>query len=101
MCRLYGDYESLIAGYTADALVDFTGGVAEKMITKEMGLGDKEKSYKFFTALRIAVENKSLVNVFIQVMWVVFVFIQVMWVVFVFIQVMWVVFVFVFCNDTL
>ncbi|KAK7489937.1 hypothetical protein BaRGS_00018802 [Batillaria attramentaria] len=29
--KLYGDYESLRYGFAADALVDFTGGVAEKL----------------------------------------------------------------------
>jgi aspartate/tyrosine/aromatic aminotransferase len=57
----------LTAGYTADALVDFTGGVAEKNIIKDMGLSDKHKSYKFFSDIKIAVENKALVNVFIDV----------------------------------
>jgi len=65
--KLYGDYESLSAGFTADALVDFTGGIAEKIILKDAGLTDKEKNYKFFTDLRVAVENKSLVNCYIQV----------------------------------
>jgi hypothetical protein len=39
-CRLYGDYESLIQGDTADALVDFTGGVAEKLVLMNINLQD-------------------------------------------------------------
>ena len=65
--RLYGDYESLSAGFTADALVDFTGGVAEKCVVKSMDLDDEKKYYKFFEDLKVAVENKSLVNVYVDV----------------------------------
>ncbi|KAK2149572.1 hypothetical protein LSH36_446g02083 [Paralvinella palmiformis] len=64
--KLYGDYESLSAGFTADALVDFTGGVAEKCVVKSMDLDDEKKYYKFFEDLKVAVENKSLVNVYVD-----------------------------------
>ena len=66
MTRLYGDYESLTQGYTADALVDFTGGVAEKLIVKDLDLSDTGKD-AFFKELLEAVENKALVSCCIQV----------------------------------
>ena len=54
-------------GFTADAMVDFTGGVPEKLILKEMSLGDPEKREAFFIDLQAAVDNRALINCAIQV----------------------------------
>lgn len=58
--RLYGDYESLATGYAADALVDFTGGVAEKFVLSEMNLQVEETRYALYEDLRFASENNAL-----------------------------------------
>ncbi|XP_052234356.1 calpain-5-like isoform X2 [Dreissena polymorpha] len=60
--KLYGDYETLSKGRTADALVDFTGGVAEKLVLAEIGLSDTHSQMEFFNKLREAVENHALIN---------------------------------------
>ncbi len=65
--RLYGDYESLAGGYTADALVDFTGGVAEKLVVSEMSLSSDALCLKFFREIMTSVENKSLVTTCVAV----------------------------------
>jgi len=65
--RLYGDYETLSNGRTADALVDFTGGVAEKLVLAEVGLSDTHSQLAFFKKLQEAVENHALVNCNIEV----------------------------------
>lgn len=59
--RLYGDYESLNTGFTADALVDFTGGVAERIELNFMDLNDAEIKDKLFKDLLNASENNSFV----------------------------------------
>ena len=64
--RLYGDYESLNQGYIADALVDFTGGVADKMLVKQLDKSD-EATGKLFRDLQDAIDNKSLATACIQV----------------------------------
>ncbi|KAK3095784.1 hypothetical protein FSP39_019019, partial [Pinctada imbricata] len=64
--KLYGDYESLQNGKTADAMVDFTGGVAEKIELSKLNMRDEENKLKLFGKMKEAVENKSLVNCNIQ-----------------------------------
>lgn len=59
-CRLYGDYESLTHGYTADALVDFTGGVAERLECKAFAVEDQEGRESLFQTLHQANDSKSL-----------------------------------------
>ena len=54
-------------GRTADALVDFTGGVAEKLVLAEVGLSDTHSQLAFFKKLQEAVENHALVNCNIEV----------------------------------
>ena len=66
-CRLYGDYESLLICRTVDALVDFTGGVAEKMFLSEMQLTDPDVTASIFSDLIDAFDNKSFITCEIQV----------------------------------
>ena len=68
MCRrLYGDYESLMFGYVADALVDFTGGVAEKLVLSELLLQDWENREALFDKMLDAIELKAFINCHIEV----------------------------------
>ncbi|XP_063437596.1 calpain-5-like isoform X1 [Mytilus trossulus] len=60
--KLYGDYESLTEGDTADALVDFTGGVAEKLVLMNINLQDDQMKMALFRKLRDASENQALIN---------------------------------------
>ncbi|XP_045183793.2 calpain-5-like isoform X2 [Mercenaria mercenaria] len=60
--KLYGDYETLVNGRTADALVDFTGGVAEKLVLANLGLNDLNAQLDFFTKLKDALDNRALIN---------------------------------------
>ena len=64
---MYGDYETLGDGRTADALVDFTGGVAEKLVLANLGLNDLNAQLDFFTKLKDAIENRALINCNIDV----------------------------------
>ncbi|XP_052787580.1 calpain-5-like [Mya arenaria] len=64
--KLYGDYETLSNGRTADALVDFTGGVAEKLVLATIGLSDTHSQLGFFEKLKDALDNHALVNCNIQ-----------------------------------
>ncbi|XP_013379035.1 calpain-5 isoform X1 [Lingula anatina] len=60
--KLYGDYETLKTGYPADALVDFTGGVAEKLDLMQYGVRQNEDDkMEFFEELLDASENSSLI----------------------------------------
>ena len=60
-CRLYGDYESLINGYAADALVDFTGGVPESLDLTKMEMSSGEVRDNLFCDLLDASENRALI----------------------------------------
>ncbi|CAH1789673.1 unnamed protein product [Owenia fusiformis] len=60
--KLYGDYESLVNGCTADTLVDFTGGVAESHDLTLFDLHDKDGLNNFFLDLRDGIENRSLIT---------------------------------------
>ncbi|XP_046381711.1 calpain-5-like isoform X4 [Haliotis rufescens] len=64
--KLYGDYESLNFGYVADALVDFTGGVSEKLETSTLFLDKPENMQELFNKLTDASENKALINAKIE-----------------------------------
>ena len=59
--RLYGDYESLINGYAADALVDFTGGVPESLDLTKMDLSSVEVRDNLFGDILDASENRALI----------------------------------------
>ena len=59
--RLYGSYCSLAAGHTADALVDFTGGVAEQLDMKDFDHNDLERKEKFFMDVMAAADQSALI----------------------------------------
>lgn len=62
MYRLYGDYETLGHCEAADALVDFTGGVPEKLVLKELNLGDQKAQKTLFIELKESLEDKALIT---------------------------------------
>ncbi|KAK3744157.1 hypothetical protein RRG08_064184 [Elysia crispata] len=65
--KLFGDYETLGTGHTSDALVDFTGGVSEKLDIASMKLTEGVEMKAFFNKLEAASENKALINCHIRV----------------------------------
>lgn len=64
---MYGDYESLNDGRSADALVDFTGGVAEKLVLTRLDFNDPKITEQLFFKLRESNENSALINCNIEV----------------------------------
>ena len=58
---MYGDYETLMTGYAADAMVDFTGGVAEKVDYNNLHLEEEENQESHFRDLLAASENSALI----------------------------------------
>ncbi|KAH9495989.1 Calpain-5, partial [Bulinus truncatus] len=65
--KLFGDYQSMTSGHTSDALVDFTGGVAERLILSTFDLEDESIKVMIFKKLEAAYDNKSLINCVIEV----------------------------------
>ncbi|KAL8575841.1 hypothetical protein ACOMHN_014846 [Nucella lapillus] len=59
--KLFGDYESLAHGYAVDALVDFTGGVAERLDLQKYDLDHDITFRKIFQKLMASIENKALI----------------------------------------
>jgi calpain-5 len=59
---LYGDYETLGYGRTADALVDFTGGVAEKLLLANFASNDPNSQLDLFNKLKDAMDDRALLN---------------------------------------
>ena len=57
----------MATGRTADALVDFTGGVAETLTLSKLSLNDFNSQLDFFTKLKEATENRALINCNIEV----------------------------------
>ncbi|KAI0237153.1 Calpain-5 [Lamellibrachia satsuma] len=60
--KLYGDYESLNSCCTVDALVDFTGGVAQKYLIDELDIKWDINRVRLFQELQEALENKALLT---------------------------------------
>ncbi|EDO34860.1 predicted protein [Nematostella vectensis] len=66
--KLAGTYEALAAGSTADALVDFTGGVAEAISLSNGGYAeDQEKRLQLFKTLERGHKEKSLMSASIKI----------------------------------
>lgn len=64
---MYGDYESLTNVDAIDALVDFTGGVAERINLRNVNLKDEKRRVTLFGKLKADCENKALMICYIQV----------------------------------
>lgn len=65
--KLFGDYESLGSGHPSDALVDFTGGVSEKLDIAAMSLKEAIDIKAFFNKMETACDEKALINCHIRV----------------------------------
>jgi len=59
-CRLFGCYEALDGGGLEEALVDFTGGVAETIELQTGEYHDEASRMKLFDVLKREIRNKSL-----------------------------------------
>ncbi|KAM4748487.1 calpain-5-like [Rhinophrynus dorsalis] len=64
--KLSGSYEALDGGSTAEALVDFTGGISEPLDLLEENLGSEEKRKKLFKAVMKAYTRASLISTSIR-----------------------------------
>ena len=63
-----GCYENLDGGNTADALVDFTGGVAQSIdLVKEKYMEDDDKKKKFHQELKKCADRHFLISASIKV----------------------------------
>ncbi|KAL8568330.1 hypothetical protein ACOMHN_040903 [Nucella lapillus] len=59
--KLFGDYESLCQGFAVDALIDFTGGVAERLELDKYDLNDAPTKKRIFKKLVEAADNGALI----------------------------------------
>ncbi|XP_076438968.1 calpain-5-like isoform X3 [Babylonia areolata] len=59
--KMFGDYESLMQGYAVDALVDFTGGVSERLDLTALDLDHTPTKKRVFEKLVDASENGALI----------------------------------------
>ena len=67
-CRLHGDYESLSNCCTADVLVDFTGGLPEKLLlTSYRQSSTADKLENLHQRIAQCLDNGALVNCNINV----------------------------------
>lgn len=67
-CRLNGCYEALEGGNTAEALIDFTGGVSEPLSPDREALSlHSDHRRTFFQTLARAHERKALITCSIRV----------------------------------
>ncbi|CAC5381126.1 CAPN5 [Mytilus coruscus] len=64
--KVYGDYESLANGDAIDALVDFTGGVAERINLRDVNLKDEKRRATLFGKLKADRINEALIICYIQ-----------------------------------
>ena len=65
---MFGDYESLSSGHMIDALVDFTGGISERLDLVQMGVdNDPFAGEEFMTSLTNAAESRALITAQIKV----------------------------------
>ncbi|CAL1547881.1 unnamed protein product [Lymnaea stagnalis] len=65
--KLFGDYESMATGHTADALVDFTGGVSETFVVDSFDITEEAALDYYFKKMSTAFENRALINAVISV----------------------------------
>ncbi|KAG9464376.1 hypothetical protein GDO78_020046 [Eleutherodactylus coqui] len=64
--KLIGNYEALDGGSTAEALIDFTGGVSEAISLCEGNYGPEEEKKKLFKSLMKAHSRASLISAAIR-----------------------------------
>ncbi|XP_060570764.1 calpain-5-like [Ruditapes philippinarum] len=60
--KLYGDYETMGYGRASDSLVDFTGGVAEKLVLANFEPNDPNSQRDLFKKLKDAMDDRALLN---------------------------------------
>ena len=54
-------------GCAVDALTDFTGGMSEKWILRELELDDPENKKLFYNELKGAFENQAIIYCYVAV----------------------------------
>ncbi|XP_041355947.1 calpain-5-like [Gigantopelta aegis] len=59
--KLYGDYESLRYGFIADALVDFTAGISERIVISELNLDQHGNKGALLNKLLAANRQKAFI----------------------------------------
>ncbi|KAL3886449.1 hypothetical protein ACJMK2_026437 [Sinanodonta woodiana] len=64
--KLHGGYASLKTGRTEDALVDFTGAMAEKVILSKLSLNEPKEIFTLFRKLRNDIDSHALLTCIID-----------------------------------